>query len=232
MNAAKALISEGDSPSMLQVAEAAAVSRRTVYEYFENVEQLLTEAALEDLRPAIERVLEPAQLAGDVESRLDAIVRAIQQGTLENEALLRKMIRLTVDRRAAGDSGSPPRRGYRRVEWIEMALEPVRRRLPKRRFELLVSALSLCIGTEALLVLRDIRGLSAADSQGVCAWAAQALLKAALTSAQSTLGPLQIPRTRGRVRALHGDASSGFSSSSIPGRRRRRQRLGSTKKCN
>ncbi len=39
----------------------------------------------------------------------------------------------------AGPDGARPRRGYRRVEWIERALDPLRGTLPPERFERLVS---------------------------------------------------------------------------------------------
>jgi len=70
----------------------------------------------------------------------------------------RAPIRLTVE----GDrptSGGPPR-GCRRIEWIELALEPVRRDLPRKEFDRLVSALSVLIGWEPLVVLKDLRGLA------------------------------------------------------------------------
>jgi hypothetical protein len=73
-----------------------------------------------------------------------------------------------------------PLRGTRRVDWIEMALAPARHRMSTPMFERLVSALALCIGIEALLVLRDIRGLDAAQAEEVSSWAARALLRASL----------------------------------------------------
>ena len=72
------------------------------------------------------------------------------------------------------DSG----RGYRRVEWIERALEPMRDTLSPERFERLVPALTLFIGWESMIVLQDLRGLTAAEAEEVCVWAAATLLAA------------------------------------------------------
>jgi hypothetical protein len=72
-----------------------------------------------------------------------------------------------------------PRRGYRRVGWIEDALAPARAELGDEEYDRLVSALTLLVGWEALIILRDIRGLDAAGAEDVCAWAAGALLAAA-----------------------------------------------------
>ena len=181
--AAVELMQRGETPTASRVAELAEVSRRTVYLYFPTQEQLLTEAAMEGVRAEVERALELAD-TDDVWSRLDTLVDASLQSCLDSEVQLRTMIRLAVEQRLAEARGSPPReaplRGGRRVEWIETALAPVRERLGEARFERLVSALALVVGIEALLVLRDIRGLDRAEMVAVSRWAARALLRASL----------------------------------------------------
>jgi AcrR family transcriptional regulator len=184
--AAVALVSAGGAPSVAEVADAAKVSRRTAYRYFPTQEQLLVEASLEGVRGIISDAIEGAGTSGrgasDVEARLDRVVHAMQQSAAENEQLLRSMIRLTVS--------TPPdparlKRGYRRIEWIAQALAPAKKTLGKRRYERLVSALSLCMGIEALIVLRDLRGLSEGDAEDVSRWAARTLLREALADARS-----------------------------------------------
>jgi AcrR family transcriptional regulator len=182
--AAVELLAAGQTPSITEVADAAEISRRTAYRYFPTQEQLLVEAALEGLRPEIVEAVETADpgQSDDVEARLDRTVLALQRGAVANEQLLRTMIRLTVSRPpSAGDAdGSEPRRGYRRIEWIELALAPVRKELGKKRFERLVSALTVCLGIDALIVLRDLRGLSETEAEAVTLWTARALLRASL----------------------------------------------------
>jgi AcrR family transcriptional regulator len=153
------------------IAEAADVSRRTVYLYFPTLDQLLADAALEASRGWIDPQLEAG---ADAEERLEALVRAMQRGFAETEQLGRTIIRATVGTPSAGDGR--PRRGYRRVEWIERALEPLRGTVTPERFERLVSALTLLIGWESMIVLQDLRGLDAAEAEEVCVWAARALL--------------------------------------------------------
>jgi AcrR family transcriptional regulator len=173
------LLAEGHTPSVPEVADAADVSRRTVYQYFPSLEQLLTEAALEAVRDAVVRAIEPAEQADDVNVRLDAMVRATQRSTLANESLLRKMIRLTAER-STNEPNPAPIRGYRRVEWIEMALSPLQGRIDESSLERLTSGLALCVGIEALLVLRDVRGLTVAEAEEISVWVARALLKATM----------------------------------------------------
>jgi AcrR family transcriptional regulator len=174
--AARELLDRGAEPSVGEIAKTAGVSRRTVYMHFTGIEQLLADAALEAAgRELIEPELEPD---GDAPARLEALVRALQRNSGATEELGRIIIRHTLD--AAPGDESAPRRGYRRVEWIERALEPVRGELPPKDYERLVSALTLLVGWEAMIVLRDLRGLTPKQAEDVSAWAADALLRASL----------------------------------------------------
>lgn len=206
--AAGALLAEGRTPSVTDVADAAEVSRRTAYRYFPTPDQLLVEAALEGLRPGIVDTIEgdDSEDTADVEERLDRTVRALQRGAVANEALLRTMIRLTVGPSVASSVGPSlvdaaiPRRGYRRIEWIELALSPVRAQLGKRRFERLVSALAVCVGIDALIVLRDLRSLPVKEAEDVARWTARTLLRESLAETA--------PRARTRKRTGPNGAKS------------------------
>jgi hypothetical protein len=94
----------------------------------------------------------------------------------------RELIRLTVTTPQSQQAGSP-KRGYRRIEWIEQALQPLRARLDEEQFERLVSALALVIGWEAMVVLRDIRGLDAEREANVVTWATRTLVDGMLAEA-------------------------------------------------
>jgi hypothetical protein len=64
-------------------------------------------------------------------------------------------------------------------------LAPLQARLSKDDFKRLVSALSVCTGIEAILVLRDIRGLSKSQAIQLIQWMAQVLVSEALKSART-----------------------------------------------
>lgn len=174
------LLAAGESPSVADVAAAAEVSRRTVYSYFPSLDHLLADASLGLLSEAdTGRALEELSEEG-AEARIEALAREVQSMGPEAERLGRKLLALTAEAPPPEDG---PRRGYRRVGWIEAALEPARAELGEERFERLVSALAMVIGFEPLLVQRDVRGLSPEQGAELSAWAARALLRAALAEA-------------------------------------------------
>lgn len=141
--------------------------------HFTTADHLLADAALEASRNLVEPAFEPA---GDAAERLDGLVRAMQRNSGATEELGRIVMRHTLD--AAPGDGAQPRRGYRRIDWIERALEPARADMTPKDFERLVSALTLLVGWEAMIVLRDLRSLTPEQAEDVSAWAAQALLDA------------------------------------------------------
>jgi AcrR family transcriptional regulator len=183
------LIAAGQTPSVVDVADAADISRRTAYRYFPTQDQLLIEASLEALRPEVEAAMAAALPAaagtlddvGQAELQLAATVRVMHRLALEHTALLRTMIRLTTGRK----TGTRPVRGYRRVEWLTSAVAPVRARLGERRFIRLVSALVSCVGMDSLFLLQDTQGLTPAAAERVTLWTARALLAASLAEAET-----------------------------------------------
>lgn len=178
--AAAELLRSGRTPSINDVAEAADVSRRTVYLYFPTLEQLLIDATLGMLsQTAVDEAIDAADTGRDAAERVTAMIRALSVLSAETLPLGRSLIRLTVDS-PDGAERAGPLRGYRRIEWIERALEPLRPQLDSARFERLVSALAMVVGWEALIVLQDLRGLAPEDQAETSAWAAQALVRAAL----------------------------------------------------
>jgi AcrR family transcriptional regulator len=181
VDAAIRLIAEGHTPSVEEVAAAADVSRRTVYMYFPTFDQLLLDATAGALsQPSVERALEAAAHMDNVDERVRQMTRAIMTVTPDVERLGRALIRLTIDSRSTGLARQGlPRRGYRRIGWIETAVGPLRKELGPVKFRRLVNALAMVVGWEALVVQRDVCGLTAHQGQELSVWAACALVAAA-----------------------------------------------------
>jgi AcrR family transcriptional regulator len=181
VEAAAALIARGAAPSVNDVAAAADVSRRTIYMYFPRFDQLLLDATIGAISEGpVERALGSDAGVEDVDARIDRVVRALTSVTPEVERLGRALVRLTLESPSpAAAASGVPRRGYRRIEWLEAAVAPLRREVGPARFHRLVNALAMVVGWEALIVQRDVCGLSPKDGEKVSAWAARALVRAA-----------------------------------------------------
>jgi len=186
VDAAIELVAAGRSPSVDDVARAADVSRRTVYLYFPTLEQLLIDATAGALSAAtVDSALDQEAESADPAARVETLARGILDLAPAVLPLGRQLIRLTVTDPGPGQAESP-RRGYRRIEWIERALGPLRDRLDEEQFERLVSALALVLGWEAMIVLRDVRGLDPDEEAKTVTWAARALVDAMLSEADSS----------------------------------------------
>jgi AcrR family transcriptional regulator len=186
VEAAARLLQAGATPSVSDIAEAADVSRRTVYLYFPTLEQLLIDATVGALSStvAVDTALDAADDGGaDAQTRVVAMIDAMATQSAETLPLGRSLVKLTIDTPPAAPG--VPKRGYRRVGWIERATEPLRPRLTSERYERLVSSLAMVIGWEALVVLADLRGLDAEDQHKTMVWAAQALIAAAIAETKT-----------------------------------------------
>src|SRR4051794_23735600 len=94
--AASRLLQNGVTPSMADIADAADVSRRTVYLYFPTLEQLLIDATLGALsQHPVDEAIDAADLGGDVDARVAAMIGALAALATETLPLGRSLIRLT-----------------------------------------------------------------------------------------------------------------------------------------
>jgi AcrR family transcriptional regulator len=174
------LLADGGDPSVGDIAAAAEVSRRTVYLHFPTLDQLLLDATVGMMNVDVDAALE-RETSQDPRVRVTTLVDELYATMAPSLPLGRKLIKLTVDGPAPEEG--QPRRGARRVGWLEWAIEPVRRQLTRRQNEDLVSALATVIGWESFIVLLDVRGLTPTAAHRVTRDAAVALVDAALSRA-------------------------------------------------
>lgn len=180
LEAANRLLTRGSTPSLEAVADEALVSRATAYRYFASAEALVREAALDVAMP------DPASLfagddSADPVARLERADRALHAMVSANEVPLRLMLANALAERARNpEPGAPPVRQNRRSGLIETALAPVANQIKPSELEMLSAALALVIGTEAMVVFRDVLQIDDAKAEKVRHWAIQALVTAAL----------------------------------------------------
>lgn len=179
LQAAARLMKQGRKPSLEEVAEEALVSRATAYRYFPTIEALLLEASLDVVVPEAQDLFR-GQSSTDPVSRLHRVDIALHDMIIANEAPLRLMLAQSLERSARSDKDRElPARQNRRMPLIEAALEPARRQFEPATLETLSRALALIIGTEAMVVFKDVLQLDDAEARRVRHWAIRTLVEAA-----------------------------------------------------
>jgi AcrR family transcriptional regulator len=194
VDATAQLISTGADPSVSDIAAAADVSRRTIYTYFPSLDQLLLDATLGALSSDVEAEIAAADASGEKNppeplARAERLLGVICRSAAQTLPLGRKLIKLTVD---SPPPPAGPKRGYRRVQWIEAVVAPWRDTLGPDQYEALVSALAMVTGWEGFIVLTDIRGLDPGRARAVTVATAMALIRAATDSVRGDdpVGPV------------------------------------------
>jgi AcrR family transcriptional regulator len=180
LRAAARLMQEGGSPTLEEVAEAALVSRATAYRYFSGIEALLIEAALDVAMP--DEAFFDGDASADPAGRLLRADAAVAEMVRANEPALRFMLVHSLQRGLA-DAGLPARQN-RRTPLIEAALAPARAAFAPAAFDRLAKALALVIGTESMLVFKDVLRLGEAEAAAIRAWMIRALVAAARAPAK------------------------------------------------
>jgi len=188
LDAAARLMKQGRKAGLEEIAEEALVSRATAYRYFPSVEALLLEAALHVALPEAAELFADGPPADPV-ARLDRVEAAMHEMMAANEAPLRMMLANTLQAGLKGDAAPDlPARQNRRTPLIEAALAPARDEFDPKALELLGPALALIIGTEAMVVFKDVLRLDDRQSRKVTRWAIRALVAAAKASAAPAAG--------------------------------------------
>jgi AcrR family transcriptional regulator len=156
LRAARELVSEGKTPSVAAVADAAMVSRATAYRYFPNPDVLLAEVPLDTAVPTVESLFGD-DAPTDPEDRVALVQNALYDFTREHESQWRLFLRASIMRSLqVPDETGDPFRGARRVALLDEALAPLANELPADELEQLKTALAMLVGGESVIVLRDV----------------------------------------------------------------------------
>jgi AcrR family transcriptional regulator len=186
MEGARKLLREGKIPSVADAAEMARVSRATAYRYFPTQSALIQEA----VQTGLPTTWEPDNRHADLTAFADRVERAVAEMlTLahDNEAVLRGVLLLSLQQWATIQAGhkleeEPIRRGTGRIPAIQAALAPYRRTLSPAAMRRLTIGLSLIVGAESLVVLRDIWDLDETEAKEVARWIARTLTQATVNA--------------------------------------------------
>jgi AcrR family transcriptional regulator len=194
--AAAQLMREGKSFTVADVADFATVGRTTAYRYFPRVETLIAQASVHAIASAEQHNIDIAlHHASSVEQRLQIAFENSDRSVNEHNYVYRTMLRLSLH----GDNpqtGKQTRRSGVRKAVLDLAIGALRKQLGEKPYERLTSALTVFMGIEAAVALRDVCLLSENRAREVKLWGANALLQAALAEAPSR------PKQRGASAAF------------------------------
>jgi AcrR family transcriptional regulator len=179
LRAARELVSEGKTPSVAAVADAAMVSRATAYRYFPNPEALLAEVPLDLAAPTVESLFGDGA-PSDPEDRVALVQNAFYDLCRDHDSEWRLFLRASIMRSLQDPSGTgDPFRGARRVALLDEALAPLADELPPDELEQLKTALAMLVGGESVIVLRDILRLDHDEARARGEEAVRQLVRAA-----------------------------------------------------
>lgn len=178
LRAARELVSQGNTPSIQQVADAALVSKATAYRYFPTQEALLVELPLDEDVPTVDSLFGDGGPA-DVEDRVVLVHNALYDLARDHEAEFRAFLRASLARSLRRGAKEYPLRGARRDALLAEALEPLTDELPPDELARLRRALAVLVGVESMIVLRDVLGLEHQEGRDLTEWAVRELVRSA-----------------------------------------------------
>jgi AcrR family transcriptional regulator len=179
LHAARDLVSLGQTPSIADVADAAKVSRATAYRYFTRQEDLLAEVPLDEAAPTVASLFSE-DAPTDPEDRVALVQNALYDLSRDHETEFRLFLRTSITRALRdADGTSDPFRGSRRTALLTEALAPLAGELSSAEIDRLKAALAMLVGTEPMIVLRDVLRLEHDRARESGEWAVRQLVRAA-----------------------------------------------------
>jgi AcrR family transcriptional regulator len=178
LQAVSRILKHNPNPSLEEIAQEALISRATIYRYFPKLESLLIEAVLEL------KMLEPAALlSATANNPIERVVRVhhfLYDAAVENEVKFRQFLKATLSQWLEGKDKELQLRSGRRISMLEEALKGQKASLDEETFQKLVFSLSVMVGIESLIVLRDVCEVSYQDGREIMEWAISQLVTSVL----------------------------------------------------
>ncbi len=174
--AADELFGEGQVPTVAEVAERADVARATAYRYFPTQEALLLGASFLGESAPLGSIDELVSEFSDPAERVAKAVRRGAVWTIEREARLRTILRLSLE-------SAETTRPARRRSYIAQLLADVRPSLSDGDYERLSGALTVLFGIDPIVSLRDNGDVPPERIPEVLAWTAATIVREALSRA-------------------------------------------------
>jgi AcrR family transcriptional regulator len=186
LKAARELVEQERTPTVAEVADAAMVSRATAYRYFPTQEALLVEVPLDSAAPTVASLFDDGA-PSDPEDRAALVQNALYDLARDHETEFRLFLRSSLLRSlSATPEASDPSRGARRLDLLDAALAPLAEELPADEIDRLRTTLSILVGVESMIVLRDVLHLDHNDARAAGEQAVRELVRTARLTARAS----------------------------------------------
>lgn len=182
-------------PTVDEIVAAADTSRATFYRYFPSPAEALWHVFADLSLPPTEDV---AKAGDDPEDRIAEAESAVNGYLFTLADATRAFERAMLERSLSGRA-HPHDRPARRLQYIDVALEPIADLLDPHDLFLIRHALALTMGSSVVPALLDTCGLDADQAREVTAFAARTLIREAIRRASARQGPPSARLDRRRV---------------------------------
>lgn len=173
LNSAKILMSKKRNITLEEVAYNAEVSRATIYRYFPNINLLCTEASL-DVHYLTPNVLFEQVVGMPIEERILYIQRYYNKLAQDHELIFRRYLSTVLNESIVSRKKI---RGARRVEAMALVLDSFKKDMTKQNLNNLKNITSILMGIDALIVAKDVCGLSNKEADNTLKWGIEMILK-------------------------------------------------------
>lgn len=189
LDTAMTMMAEGVTPSISELAEQAQVSRATAYRYFPTQSDLVAAVVGESLGPI--QSWRPS--SDDAAERIDQLLvyayPRLEQYEVQLRAAIQISLRQSAEERASKHKNPRPLVRGNRIEFLKMAVEPLKEEVDDKTFERTVQALSMLYGTEVFLVLKDIWHLELAQIIDIVRWTSRGIIEHARKTGKHAAKP-------------------------------------------
>jgi AcrR family transcriptional regulator len=177
LTAAAELVAAGKTPTVAEAADAALVSRATAYRYFPSQEALLVQVPLQIGMPTVKSLFGGDTAPTEAEDRVALVHNAMYDHIRDREVQFRLFHRnALLQSLDPGQNGEPLRPAFR-LELLDAALEPLEGELETDQLDLLKTGLSILIGTEAMIAMRDVLRLDHDQARASGEWAVRQMVR-------------------------------------------------------
>ena len=178
LDTTKSFLKENMKFSLEDVAKKANVSRATIYRYFSNVELLVKESSLDIFHLSSEELVNSVSRL-TLTDRILFLQKYYNKLAQDHETEFRRYLSFTFSESIGSDKKL---RGGRRISSLSQALNPLKKEVPKKDYNKLINISTLLMGIDALLVCKDVCGLTNKQADSTLKWGIDMILKGMLDS--------------------------------------------------